>query len=102
MGLARRPSRCTMPLAARAAATSSDTVKAMLSVGHLVDIDWRFGLALQSSVCAYLKEPFVTLVLHVSNNAKVNCHTVELSVSQFQDFAAQFKEMERLSGLLLE
>lgn len=65
-----------------------------------VDVRWRVGLALQSSVCADLNEPFVTLVFQVaSDGLATRFQAVELSVAQFQDVAEQFKEMARLLEL---
>ena len=62
-----------------------------------MDVTWRVGLALESSLCVDLKEPFVTLVFEVTSEAGTKkCQTIELSVAQFQEIASQFKEMERL------
>ena len=67
-----------------------------------MDVDWRVGVALESSECKDLKEPYVTLVFKVGTDgphSEVEAQTVELSVAQFQEVAAQFKEMARLVDL---
>ena len=77
----------------------TDAVREMLKVGQLVDVDWRVGVALESSQCKDLKEPYVTLVFQVKSDASMESQTVELSVAQFQEVAGQFKEMARLIDL---
>ena len=65
-----------------------------------MDVDWRVGVALESSECKDLREPYVTLVFQVGSDAStIESETVELSVAQFQEVAAQFKEMARLVDL---
>ena len=96
------------------ALVKANTVRSMLKVGQLVplprppsvphprlrqvDVNWRVGVALESSLCEDLKEPYVTLQFQVasSDDAPVENRTVELTIPQFHEVAAQFKEMERL------
>merc|ERR1712167_57470 len=64
----------------------TDAVREMLKVGQLMDVDWRVGVALESSECKDLREPYVTLVFQVGSDAStIESETVELSVAQFQE-----------------
>lgn len=55
-----------------------------LSVGEVVGLDWRVGVALQSSACSDLSSPFVTLKLKVANSdGHVTAYPLELTVPEF-------------------
>ncbi|KAL5460090.1 hypothetical protein EMCRGX_G033511 [Ephydatia muelleri] len=71
-----------------------DKPKDVLSVGQLVSMDWKLGVSISSSSCRSLNSPHVSLLLKVANPAgTVQQHSAEMSVSEFQNFAAQLKEM---------
>ena len=71
-----------------------DKPKDVLTVGQLVSMDWKLGVSISSSACRSLNSPHVSLLLKVADPAgTVQQHSVEMSVSEFQNFAAQLKEM---------
>lgn len=54
------------------------------SVGQLTDVTWKLGVALQSSQCAQLLTPFVSLQLRVSDARGRSCtHPLEMTPAQF-------------------
>ncbi|XP_003383596.1 PREDICTED: COMM domain-containing protein 6-like [Amphimedon queenslandica] len=68
--------------------------KTALSVGELVSMDWKLGVAMSSNGCKALNVPYVTLQLKVMESpGEVKVHSIELSLKQFQNFAAQLKDM---------
>ena len=63
-----------------------------LSLGRLVDIDWKVGVSLQSSKCKSLNAPYISIVLRIKNdrNGDISCYPLELSIQEFQEFSASF------------
>lgn len=72
----------------------TENTNKQLKVGHLLSMDWKFGVAVKSSHCVRLNSPFVTLLLRVVDiNGATSSHSLELSLSEFQEFAQQFKQV---------
>jgi hypothetical protein len=68
--------------------------QAPLSVGELVSMDWKVGVATSSSDCKSLNAPYVSLQLKVSESqGQAKTHNVEMSLPEFQNFATQLREM---------
>ncbi|KAJ8256096.1 hypothetical protein COCON_G00199600 [Conger conger] len=68
--------------------------QAMLSVGQLVDVQWKLGMAISSDSCRSLNSPFVTLLLKVADSSgQISSKSFEMTIPQFQNFFKQFKEM---------
>lgn len=68
--------------------------QAMLSIGQLVDMQWRLGMAVSSDTCRSLNSPYVSLLLKVADTSgMISQRTFEMTVPQFQNFHRQFKEM---------
>lgn len=69
-------------------------VEATLSIGQLVDMQWRLGMAVSSDTCRSLNSPYVTLLLKIVEPSGQICHrSFEMTIPQFQNFHKQFKEM---------
>ena len=55
------------------------------SVGQLIDIEWRLGVAVKSSDCKALNSPFVSVLMRVQDSdKKIAQHTFELTLAEFQ------------------
>ncbi|XP_029967910.1 COMM domain-containing protein 6 [Salarias fasciatus] len=68
--------------------------QALLSVGQLVDLQWKLGMAVSSDACRSLNSPYVTLLLKIARpSGEIIQRAFELTVPQFQNFHRQFKEM---------
>ncbi|KAM6934378.1 COMM domain-containing protein 6 [Xenentodon cancila] len=68
--------------------------QAMLSIGQVVDMQWKLGLAVSSDSCRSLNSPYVTLLLKIVKPSGLICQrSFEMTVPQFQNFHKQFKEM---------
>lgn len=69
-------------------------VQATLSIGQLVDMQWRLGMAVSSDTCRSLNSPYVTLLLKIVEPSGQICQrSFEMTIPQFQNFHKQFKEM---------
>ncbi|XP_053733968.1 COMM domain-containing protein 6 [Synchiropus splendidus] len=68
-----------------------------LSVGQLVDVQWKLSLAVSSDTCRSLNSPFVTLLLKIAEpSGQISQRSFEMTVPQFQNFHKQLKEMAAL------
>lgn len=66
----------------------------MLSIGQLVDMQWKLGMAVSSDTCRALNTPHVTLLLKIAKpSGQIIQRSFELTIPQFQNFHKQFKEM---------
>ncbi|XP_056013154.1 COMM domain-containing protein 6-like isoform X2 [Ostrea edulis] len=71
-----------------------DLADRALTAGELVDMKWKLGVAVSSDECKSLNSPFVTMTLRVADSSgKISTHTIEMTVTQFQHFSQQMKEM---------
>ncbi|XP_061917786.1 COMM domain-containing protein 6 isoform X2 [Entelurus aequoreus] len=69
-------------------------VQDMLSVGQLVDMQWKLGLAVSSDTCRSLNSPFVTILLKIAEpSGQIHQKAFEMTVPQFQNFHKQMKEV---------
>ncbi|XP_029314256.1 COMM domain-containing protein 6 [Cottoperca gobio] len=69
-------------------------VQAMLSIGQLVDMQWKLGMAVSSDTCRSLNSPYVSLRLKIVEPSGQICQrSLEMTIPQFQNFHKQFKEM---------
>ncbi|XP_040056645.2 COMM domain-containing protein 6 [Gasterosteus aculeatus] len=69
-------------------------VQALLSIGQLVDMQWKLGVAVSSDTCRSLNSPYVSLLLKIVQPPGQICHrSFEMTVPQFQNFHKQLKEM---------
>ncbi|CAG5865822.1 unnamed protein product [Menidia menidia] len=69
-------------------------VRTMLSVGKLVDMDWKLGMAVSSDTCRSLNLPYVTLLLKILEPSGQICQrSFEMTIPQFQNFHKEFKEI---------
>ncbi|XP_026151428.1 COMM domain-containing protein 6 [Mastacembelus armatus] len=77
-----------------ASVQSQQKVEAMLSIGQLVDIQWKLGMAVSSDTCRSLNSPYVSLLLKIVEPSGHICQrSFEMTIPQFQNFHKQFKEM---------
>ncbi|XP_028289541.1 COMM domain-containing protein 6 isoform X2 [Parambassis ranga] len=68
--------------------------QAMLSVGQLVDLQWKLGMSVSSDTCRSLNSPYVSLLLKVVEpSGQISQKCLEMTVPQFQNFHKQFKEV---------
>ena len=64
------------------------------SVGQLVSVDWKIGVAMASSHCDRLATPFVRLVFDVADaNGAVTARTVELTYAEFKAMKKTFTDV---------
>ncbi|XP_058471090.1 COMM domain-containing protein 6 [Solea solea] len=69
-------------------------VHAMLSIGQLVDMQWKLGMAVSSDTCRSLNSPYVCLLLKIVEPSGHICQkSFEMTIPQFQNLHKQFKEM---------
>lgn len=63
-------------------------------VGQLVDVNWKFGVATSSNSCHSLNYPYIIMAFQIRDaNGVISKKTVEMSISDFQKFRSQMKEM---------
>ncbi|XP_076857646.1 COMM domain-containing protein 6 [Brachyhypopomus gauderio] len=68
--------------------------KAMCVTGHLVDIQWKLGMAVSSDTCRSFNSPYVSILLKMADDSgEISYKSFEMTVPQFQNFFRQFKEM---------
>ncbi|XP_077436278.1 COMM domain-containing protein 6 [Vanacampus margaritifer] len=66
----------------------------LLSVGRLVDMQWKLGMAVSSDTCRSLNSPFVTILLKIAEpSGQISQKAFEMTVPQFQNFHKQMKEL---------
>ncbi|XP_051938469.1 COMM domain-containing protein 6 [Hippocampus zosterae] len=70
------------------------TAQDLLSVGRLVDMQWKLGMAVSSDTCRSLNSPFVTILLKIAEpSGQISRKAFEMTVPQFQNFHKQMKEL---------
>lgn len=66
----------------------------MASIGQLVDIQWKLGMAVSSDSCRSLNSPIISVLMKIADTSgEVSYKSFEMTVPQFQNFYRQFKEM---------
>ncbi|XP_057192491.1 COMM domain-containing protein 6 [Triplophysa rosa] len=66
----------------------------MASIGQLVDMQWKLGMAVSSDSCRSLNSPFISVLLkYMDTSGEMSYKSFEMTVQQFQNFSRQFKEM---------
>ncbi|KAA0715689.1 COMM domain-containing protein 6 [Triplophysa tibetana] len=66
----------------------------MASIGQLVDMQWKLGMAVSSDSCRSLNCPFISVLLkYMDTSGEMSYKSFEMTVQQFQNFYRQFKEM---------
>ncbi|XP_033115623.1 COMM domain-containing protein 6-like [Anneissia japonica] len=74
--------------------TASDCAMQLLSVGKLIDMKWKLGMAMTSQSCKNLNSPLVTISLKVASpSGNIATTSFEMTVPEFQSFSKQMKEM---------
>ncbi|XP_052420719.1 COMM domain-containing protein 6 [Carassius gibelio] len=69
-------------------------VLTMASIGQLVDIQWKLGMAVSSDTCRSLNSPFISVLMKIADTSgEMSYKSFEMTVQQFQNFYRQFKEM---------
>ncbi|XP_043360536.1 COMM domain-containing protein 6 isoform X2 [Dermochelys coriacea] len=72
----------------------SEDARNMATVGQIIDIQWKLGMAVSSDSCRSLKYPYVTMTLKVAElSGQIMSRSFEMTIPQFQDFFRHFKEM---------
>ncbi|XP_059576926.1 COMM domain-containing protein 6 isoform X1 [Alligator mississippiensis] len=63
----------------------SEEARNMATVGQLIDIQWKLGMAVSSDSCRSLKYPYVTMTLKVADpSGQITSKSFEMTVPQFQ------------------
>ncbi|XP_067842633.1 COMM domain-containing protein 6 isoform X2 [Heptranchias perlo] len=71
-----------------------EDAKHMLTVGQLVDLQWKLGMAVSSDSCRSLNYPYVTMMLKVADSSgEIISRSFEMTIPQFQNFSKQFREV---------
>lgn len=69
-------------------------VKQALQHGTLVGLDWVLGVALSSSQCSRLQQPFVVVNVKVlSGQGLVDTHPIEMTFTEFQKFKRNMEDV---------
>ena len=76
------------------AQNGGDRLNKVLGLGKFIGMDWKVGVAVQSSNCDNLCVPYVSMVVRISKSGIVEAHSMELSMQEFGDFATSVKEMQ--------
>ncbi|XP_041115687.1 COMM domain-containing protein 6-like isoform X2 [Polyodon spathula] len=65
-----------------------------ITVGQLVDFQWKLAMAISSDTCRSLNYPYISMTLKVANSSgQITSKSFEMTIPQFQNFFRQFKEM---------
>lgn len=68
--------------------------KGMLSIGQLVDMQWKLGMAMSSDTCKSLNSPYVMVMLKVADSSGQICQkSFEMTIQQFQNLYSQCKDI---------
>ncbi|XP_055004705.1 COMM domain-containing protein 6 isoform X2 [Boleophthalmus pectinirostris] len=66
----------------------------MLSIGQLVDMQWKLGMAVSSDTCRSLNSPYVMVMLKVADPSGQICQkSFEMTIPQFQNLHTHFKDI---------
>ncbi|XP_015243160.1 PREDICTED: COMM domain-containing protein 6 [Cyprinodon variegatus] len=77
-----------------AAVHAQQEAQSVLSIGQLVDVQWKLGMAVSSDTCRSLNSPYVSLLLKIAEpSGQIQQRAFEMTIPQFQNFHKQFKEM---------
>ncbi|XP_027021788.1 COMM domain-containing protein 6 [Tachysurus fulvidraco] len=69
-------------------------VQAVVSIGKLVDIQWKLGMAVSSDTCRSLNSPHISVLMKIADTSgEISYKSFEMTVLQFQNFYRQFKEI---------
>ncbi|XP_074844970.1 COMM domain-containing protein 6 isoform X2 [Carettochelys insculpta] len=72
----------------------SEDTRNMATVGQVIDLHWKLGMAVSSDSCRSLKYPYITMMLKVAEpSGQIASKSFEMTIPQFQDFFKHFKEM---------
>ena len=68
-----------------------------LSVGKLVSLETKLGVAVCSDMCKRMNTPYVTVLARIDDGRGViRDTTFEMTLAQFQNFAKSFKDIAAL------
>ena len=60
-------------------------VNSEVNIGHLVDFDWKVGMACTSNHCKNLDAPIVTVKFHLKDDSnQAYSKTIEMTLAEFQ------------------
>ncbi|XP_038056334.1 COMM domain-containing protein 6-like [Patiria miniata] len=80
---------------------SAQGVNQLLSVGQLVDMQWKLGVAMTSDVCRSLNSTFVMMSLKVADpSGQVTTKSLEMTVAEFKNFSKQIREMAAMLEMI--
>ncbi|MCI4378261.1 hypothetical protein PGIGA_G00213830 [Pangasianodon gigas] len=69
-------------------------VQAVASIGQLVDIQWKLGMAVSSDTCRSFNSPYISVLMKIADTSgEISYKSFEMTVLQFQNFYRQFKEI---------
>eukprot|EP00042_Codosiga_hollandica_P039097 m.325073 g.325073 ORF g.325073 m.325073 type:complete len:218 (-) comp55550_c0_seq1:63-716(-) len=75
---------------------NSSALHHTLSLGKLVDFDWKLGVSMQSNTSKNLQYSYITIQLGIADSSgSYFTKSFELPVSEFQNFAKQLTEMSQ-------
>ncbi|KAJ4933679.1 hypothetical protein JOQ06_030503, partial [Pogonophryne albipinna] len=68
-----------------ASVRAQQEVESALSIGQLVDMQWKLGMAVSSDTCRSLNSPYVSLLLKIVEPSGQICQkSFEMTIPQFQ------------------
>ncbi|KAF4087385.1 hypothetical protein AMELA_G00094820 [Ameiurus melas] len=69
-------------------------VQAVASIGQLVDVQWKLGMAVSSDTCRSLNSAYISVLMKIADTSgEISYKSFEMTVLQFQNFYRQFKEI---------
>ena len=71
-----------------------------VGVGRFVGLEWKLGVAAESSNCKHLGKPFVSLIFRIATNNKTVAHHVEMDMEEFQKLKSGVASMQNLLDTL--
>uniref|UniRef100_A0A3Q2G6H2 COMM domain-containing protein 6 n=1 Tax=Cyprinodon variegatus TaxID=28743 RepID=A0A3Q2G6H2_CYPVA len=68
-----------------AAVHAQQEAQSVLSIGQLVDVQWKLGMAVSSDTCRSLNSPYVSLLLKIAEpSGQIQQRAFEMTIPQFQ------------------
>ncbi|TSV41653.1 COMM domain-containing protein 6 [Bagarius yarrelli] len=60
-------------------------LQAVASIGQLVDLQWKLGMAVSSDTCRSLNSPYISILIKIADTSgEISYKSFEMTVPQFQ------------------
>lgn len=76
---------------------SVESASSFLNVGKLLEVQWKVGMAVSSSLCKNLNSMFVTMMLRVLDpKGEIIMKSFEMTLSDFRKFSSQIRDLANM------